>query len=299
MDNLIRKKLQELIAHRGQELCLEPDRCKAAVKELCARHPVEQFVLVSMVELGMLPRIVEMTGDWADVAPELAERLASERSLNRDAARWGVETWGVALGKVDESALRSLQSVPLGSTLGGMPLERRLLAMFIVGAIYGLILWLVGWPVVWWGSSDVLPGAAVGAALGLFRAARDGVLSPWVITAWALGGATGTLLFQGVDGQLISPLTGTVACVLSLAVGRALLVGLGEQDGAASLHMAALAGIVGPAIAWPTAGLLTAAVNAEFEAPWNWALIGLCTGALQGALEESRRGWRYAVVMAI
>src|SRR5262249_4860420 len=144
------------------------------------------------------------------------------------------------------------------------------------------------------------PGAVVGAALGLFRAARDGVLSPWVIAAWALGGATGTLLFQGTDGEIVAPLTGTVACVLALAVGRALLVGLGERDGGASLRMAALAGIVGPAIAWPTAGLLTAAVKSvPFEAPWSWALVGLCTGALQGALEEARRGWRYALVMAI
>jgi WD40 repeat protein len=299
MDNLIRKKLQDLIAHRGQGLCLEPEQCKAAVKELCARHPVEQFVLVSMVDLGMLPRIVEMTEDWPDVAAELADRLASERSLNRDAARWGVETWGVALGKVDEAELRSLQSVPLGSTLGGMPLERRLLAMFIIGALYGLILWLVGWAVVRWGLWGVLPGAAVGAGLGLFRAVRDGVLSPWVIAAWALGGATGTLLFQGTDGRLIAPLTGAVACVLASAVGRALFVGFGERDGGSSLHVAALAGIVGPALAWPTAGLLTAAVSSEFDPPWSWALIGLCAGALQGALEEARRGWRYAVVLAI
>ena len=77
MDNLIRKKLQDLIARRGQGLCLEPDRCKAAVKELCDRHPVEQFVLASIVDLGMLAPILELSdpGSWRDLASELTGRL--------------------------------------------------------------------------------------------------------------------------------------------------------------------------------------------------------------------------------
>jgi hypothetical protein len=125
---------------------------------------------------------------------------------------------------------------------------------------------------------------------------RDGVLSPWVIAAWAAGGAAGVLLFQGTDGQAIEPLTGAAAWVLSSVIGRAVFLGMGTTS---SLHLAALAGVIGPAVAWPVAGLITAAVNAQLEAPWSWALVGLCAGALQGLLEESRRGWRFAVVQAI
>src|SRR2546430_5705021 len=151
MDNLIRKKLQDLIAHRGQGLCLEPERCKAAVKELCDRHPVEQFVLASIVDLGMLGPILALSdpGSWRDLATELTGRLQKERSLNHDSARWGVETWAVALGKLDEAALRASESVALGRSPEGITLDRRLLAAFIAGALYGFLLWLVGWAVIW------------------------------------------------------------------------------------------------------------------------------------------------------
>jgi len=43
MDNLIRKKLQDLIAHRGQGLCLEPDRCKAGEWDRVTERATREF----------------------------------------------------------------------------------------------------------------------------------------------------------------------------------------------------------------------------------------------------------------
>src|SRR5438105_2431401 len=166
MDNLIRKKLQDLIAHRGQGLCSEPDQCKAAVKQLCDRHPAEQFVLASIVDLGMLAPILELSdqGGWRDLAAQLVGRLQKERSLNHDSARWGVETWAVALGKLDEAELRTSESAALGRSPEGITLDRRLFAAFLAGAIHGALLWLVGWAVSW-GLADPLQGALIGAGL--------------------------------------------------------------------------------------------------------------------------------------
>src|SRR5438105_13721010 len=98
MDNLIRKKLQDLIAHRGQGLCSEPDQCKAAVKQLCDRHPAEQFVLASIVDPGMLAPILELSdqGGWRGLAAQLVGRPQEDRSLNRDAARCSGGTGAVA-----------------------------------------------------------------------------------------------------------------------------------------------------------------------------------------------------------
>jgi len=50
MEVVVRKKLCELIAEYGKSLCDDPRRCEALLKDVCAEHGREIFVLVSTLK---------------------------------------------------------------------------------------------------------------------------------------------------------------------------------------------------------------------------------------------------------
>src|SRR5262245_14690365 len=116
MNALIRRRLCELVARQGELLGASAEQSRAAVEQVCRRHPTEQHVLQSIVDLGMLPGIVQLGDEsgWPKLEEELAGRLRTERALDLSAARWGLQTWALALGKIAEEAASVGESHELG-----------------------------------------------------------------------------------------------------------------------------------------------------------------------------------------
>src|SRR5206468_5442628 len=100
MNDLPRQKLRELIGTYGRELCDDARRCRALLSDHCPRDRREISVLVSAQEEGVPADLLRSsTGlPWEAQRSRLARRLVDARGLSEEAARWAVETWGIALG---------------------------------------------------------------------------------------------------------------------------------------------------------------------------------------------------------
>jgi hypothetical protein len=102
MDNLPRQKLCELIAQHGPELCDDPRRCKALLKEQCGNYKQEIRILVEALTEQVTDDLLTAPADAP--RPELIDRLRKQLQdaldLSEEDARWGVESWAIALGVI-------------------------------------------------------------------------------------------------------------------------------------------------------------------------------------------------------
>jgi hypothetical protein len=105
MNDLPRHTLTRIIARHGREICDEPKRVEALLRDLCGAHrreiniiagALEERVAADLIAAGKsVPRDVLLA--------RLAARLRDHLAYTPEAARWGVETWAVALGILSEA----------------------------------------------------------------------------------------------------------------------------------------------------------------------------------------------------
>src|SRR5436309_1688850 len=100
MNDLPRQKLRELIGTYGRELCDDPRRCRALLSDYCPRDRREISVLIGAQEEGVPADLLRSSAGlpWEALRSRLTRRLVDGRGLSEEAARWAVETWGLALG---------------------------------------------------------------------------------------------------------------------------------------------------------------------------------------------------------
>jgi WD40 repeat protein len=113
MNNLPREKLCELIERYGPSLCEDPHRCEGLLRDLCVDHKREIFVLMS----ALRERVVADLLSLRDGMPRellfgrLIKRLQENVAISEDAARWAVESWAIALGKLEPKELERLRTM--------------------------------------------------------------------------------------------------------------------------------------------------------------------------------------------
>ena len=102
MNPIARQKVVALVARFGRDICDDPQRCEALLRDVCGdQHQREVFVLVAAVKIRATS---ELAADASGVPVEvlvakLSARLHNNLGFTEDLARWSVETWAVALGK--------------------------------------------------------------------------------------------------------------------------------------------------------------------------------------------------------
>jgi hypothetical protein len=109
MNDLPRHTLSRIIAEHGREICAAPKRVEALLRDLCGAHrreiniisgALEERVAADLIAAGnSVPRDVLLA--------RLAARLRDNLAYTPEAARWGVETWAVALGILSEAELQA------------------------------------------------------------------------------------------------------------------------------------------------------------------------------------------------
>lgn len=107
MTPLARKKLIALIAANGADLADDPRRLRALLSDECPGLKAEVNVLVAAAE-HRIPRELLTSSShlpWNVLSGRLVQRLTEEGMIKESAARWAVDSWGVALGRVSEAAL--------------------------------------------------------------------------------------------------------------------------------------------------------------------------------------------------
>jgi hypothetical protein len=107
MDAFARKQLVALLASHGQNICTDPRRLRALLDDECPSLKREVNVLIAALEQRIPHEIMSASHQlpWPLFSARLIQRLVAERAMEEVAARWAVDSWGVGLGRVSESAL--------------------------------------------------------------------------------------------------------------------------------------------------------------------------------------------------
>jgi hypothetical protein len=98
-----RVKLSELVGRFGTGLSRDARQCKALLADVCANQfRGECAVLVAAVEEGVAGELLSNSSGLPTevLLGRLSDRLHANRGVSADLARWGLESWAVALGVV-------------------------------------------------------------------------------------------------------------------------------------------------------------------------------------------------------
>lgn len=107
ISDIPRQKLCEIIARYGREICEDPRRCEGLLRDLCGGHRREIHVLVSALKERVATDLLNASASLPteQLLSLLTKRLQDNLALEKDYARWAVEAWGLALGKMSTADL--------------------------------------------------------------------------------------------------------------------------------------------------------------------------------------------------
>src|SRR5262245_28140906 len=102
MNDVPRQKLCEIVREHGTAVCRHGRRFKALLRRACPGHPREVHVLLAARDVGVPTDLLELPAPtaWPAAGAPLVYRLREEMSMTEEAARWGVDSWALALGKI-------------------------------------------------------------------------------------------------------------------------------------------------------------------------------------------------------
>jgi hypothetical protein len=112
--NVPRQKLCEIVSRYGESVCDDPRRCEGLLRDFCGGQRREIHVLVT----ALRERIAADLLASSDTVPRevlvarLSKKLEDNLGLDRDVARWAVESWGLALGKLTSADLKKANGKP-------------------------------------------------------------------------------------------------------------------------------------------------------------------------------------------
>lgn len=112
MNSLPRQKLCELVARYGVGLCDDAPRCVSLLLESCPGEDRAIHVLTSALKERVA---IDLRDAPASVPVKLTlsklmKRLEVDQHLSSEVARWVVESWALALGKISEADLAWLHA---------------------------------------------------------------------------------------------------------------------------------------------------------------------------------------------
>ena len=116
--DVVREKLCELVVRFGTSVCEEVPRCEGLLRDLCPGHRAEVNLLVTALRERVVSELVKPASSGVPVEfllGRLGKRLEEEHGLTADAARWAVESWALALGRITAADLSRQDPVKAGS----------------------------------------------------------------------------------------------------------------------------------------------------------------------------------------
>jgi hypothetical protein len=108
MNDLPRQTLSRIILKHGRGICETPRRVEALLRDLSGAHRREINIIVGALEERVAADLLAAgrTVPRDVLLARLAARLRDNLAYTHEAARWGVETWALALGIISEAELR-------------------------------------------------------------------------------------------------------------------------------------------------------------------------------------------------
>ena len=105
MNNQPRQKLCEIILQYGRSLCEDPRRCEALLRDYCGQYRGEISVLVNALKERVAADLLssQNTVPLEVLLARFTQRLQDNLYLEKEAARWAVQSWALALNITEES----------------------------------------------------------------------------------------------------------------------------------------------------------------------------------------------------
>src|SRR5277367_5494135 len=108
-----RDVLIEIVAKYGEPLLASPLRTEGLLKDYSGEFRREIFVLVSCLRVGIVDQLRRQNGRSVKlVCARLALKLEQNLAISGDVAKWGVESWAIALGLLNPQAATSRINMP-------------------------------------------------------------------------------------------------------------------------------------------------------------------------------------------
>lgn len=109
MNDRPRRTLSRIIAEHGREICDAPKRIEALLRDLSGAHRREINIIIGALEERVAADLIAAgTSVPKEVLlARLAARLRDNLAYTPEAARWGVETWAIALGILSEAEVQA------------------------------------------------------------------------------------------------------------------------------------------------------------------------------------------------
>ncbi len=106
MNDRAGETLRTILATHGDAVCDDPRKLRAMLSDLCPGLRLETNLLSVAVEQGVVADLLNSSANlpWAAISGRLVRRLVDNLGLAEDAARWTVETWAGALGRINPSS---------------------------------------------------------------------------------------------------------------------------------------------------------------------------------------------------
>lgn len=125
-----------MVTRFGRELIDDPLRCEGLLRDLCGEQRREIFVLLAALKERVVADLVAPQMEHVPrhlLLGQLTRRLAENLALAEDAARWGVESWAVALGviRAEEAGAPAVPAAEESSPAGPPPPRRKTLTLEI------------------------------------------------------------------------------------------------------------------------------------------------------------------------
>jgi tetratricopeptide (TPR) repeat protein len=107
MDERVREKLGVLIQRYSDSVEEEPQRIISALRDYCATSKEEIHVLDVAVKAGVLGNLLSSSADALGISPTIKRctQKVVAFGVSESKARWAVEAWALALGRISEGDL--------------------------------------------------------------------------------------------------------------------------------------------------------------------------------------------------
>ena len=114
-----RQILREMIDHYGRELCDDPRRCAALLKDHCGKYKRENFALINALENRVAIELRQPSSGvpLSVLITRLSKRLEDELGFAENIALWAVETWALAIKVLDHPIMNTQANVAVSTSI--------------------------------------------------------------------------------------------------------------------------------------------------------------------------------------
>ena|GEM_PF-1072229 len=103
MNDAVRQRLCELIAHYERSLVDDVRRCESLMRDFCGATMECKILLLAMKEQVPQELLAHSPDSWPLVLARLSQKLEQGFAMEPVAAKWAVESWAIALGIVSDT----------------------------------------------------------------------------------------------------------------------------------------------------------------------------------------------------